>query len=154
MGVTSLYGKRRVAPCIDGSKVFGERLDSRKVTVDARAATPKRLELLHAIDVTARDEVEDVLHVGREVVVDERSEVFLQQSNDGECGETRDQCRSLLPHITTVQNRGHDRRVRRRTPDTQLLEFRHKRRLVVTGRWLRRMAFSGQGLDIDLLTLR
>ena len=154
MRVASLDGKRRVAPCIDRSEVFGERLDSRKVAADTRAAAPKRLELLHAIDVTARDEVENVFHVGREVVVDERSEVFLQQSNDGEGGETRDQCRSLLPHITTIQNRGHDRCVRRRPPDTQLLEFRHERRLVVTGRWLRRMPLGGQGFDIDLLTLR
>ena len=153
MSVASLDGKRRVAPCIDGSKIFGEGFDSGKVSIDARAAAPKRFELLHAIDVTACDEVEHVLHVGREVIVDERSKVLLQQSDDGECGETRDQCRSLLPHVTTVQNRGHDRCVRRRAPDTQLLEFRHERRLVETSRWLRRMAFGGQRFHIDLLTL-
>ena len=73
------------------------------------------------------DLVEVVLHPRRELVVDELREVLLEQLDDGEGEELRHERLALLAHVAAVEDRPHDRRVRRRTADAALLERLHER---------------------------
>ena len=86
--------------------------------------------------VAVGDLVELVLHRRGEVVVDQAREVPLQQPDHGERQERRDQRLAPLEDVPAVLDRLHDRRVRRRPPDAQLLHRLDQRRLGVAGRRL------------------
>ncbi len=78
--------------------------------------------------------VEFVLHAGGEAVVDQPGEVVLQQADHREGHQRRDERRALLPDVAAVLDRLHDRRVRRRAADAQLLHRLDQRRLGVARR--------------------
>ena len=104
--------------------------------VEARVAAVAPVEARqpgNALFVARRDAVEVVLHARGELVVDEASVVLLEQLRDREGGERRHERRSLLEHVAAVEDRAHDRRVRRRPADAAVLERLHEARLGVAG---------------------
>ena len=72
-------------------------------------------------------------------------EVALQQVDHGERGPRRHERLALPPHVAAVLDRLHDRRVRRRSADAQLLQPPDQRRLGVARGRLRGVAV---GLDL------
>ena len=80
------------------------------------------------------DLVEIVLHAGGEVVVDEALEVALEQLRHGERDERRHERRALLEDVAAVEDRAHDRRVRRGAADAAVFQRLDQGRLGVAGR--------------------
>ena len=72
--------------------------------------------------LTVRDLVEDLLHLGGELEVDEVTEVRAEQVRDRERGVAGDQRLPLPRDVPAALNGRHGRGVRRRTPDAFLLE--------------------------------
>src|SRR5579884_2929651 len=105
------------------------------VVAEVEAAEPRAAPLL-----AARDAVEVVLHACGELVVDEPAEVLLEQVDDREGEELRHERLSLPAHVAAVDDRAHDRRVRRRPADAALLERLDERRLRVARRRRRRVS--------------
>src|SRR3954452_2701622 len=105
------------------------------VGAEVEAAQP-----LVALLLAGGDLVEVVLHARGELVVDELREVLLEQVDDREREELRHERLALLPHVAAVEDRPHDRRVRRRPADAALLERLHERRLREAGGRRRRAA--------------
>ncbi len=88
----------------------------------------------HPLGVALGDVVERVLHLGREVVVDELGEVLLQQRHHREGGERRDQRGALLEQVAAVEVGADHRHVGRRTADLAVFQLLDQRRLGVAGR--------------------
>ncbi len=94
------------------------------------------------VDLAGRDGVEDLLEPSGEVVVDEVGEVLLHEPHDGEREERRHQRGPALHDVAAVDDRAHDRGVRRRAADAALLERLHERGLGVARRRVRRVALG------------
>ena len=94
---------------------------------------------------TTSDRVELVLHTFGVVIVDEVREVFLEKAHHREGRPGRNQGRTLLPHVFTILNRAHDRRVGRRTPDLEIGELLDERRLGIPSGRLRLVAVGRDG---------
>ncbi len=122
------------------------------VTV-AAVAEVEAPQFRHPLGAVVGDVVEDLLHLGREVVVDQVAEVLLQQVDHGERQERRHQRGALLEHVAAFQNRPDDRRVGRRSPDLAVFQLLDQRRLGVAGRRLGRVARRGELQDVDRLAL-
>ena len=103
---------------VDALEVVGdERVEARVAVAEVEAPEPGDALLRAGCDA-----VEVVLQPGREVVVDELVEVPLQQLGDRERDERRDERRALLVDVAAVEDRPHDRGVRRGSADASLLE--------------------------------
>ena len=90
---------------------------------------------IHALLLAGGDPIQIVLQACSEVVVDELSEVLLEQSDDREGEERRHERRTLLEDVTAVDDRRENRRVRRRATDAPFLERLDERCLCEAGRW-------------------
>ena len=106
-----------------------ELLEARFAAVALVEARQPRNPLL----VARGDAVEVVLHAGGELRIHEARVVLLERLRDREGGERRHERRSLLEHVTAVEDRAHDRGVRRRPADAAVLERLHEARLGVAG---------------------
>src|ERR671925_57627 len=98
---------------------------------------PELLQYARAFRLTLGDLVELLLHLGREVHVDDLGEVLDELVGDDLGDVLGVETAILQPDVSTVLDRRDDRRVRRRAPDAELLERLHERRLGVSGRRLR-----------------
>src|SRR6478609_9752883 len=81
--------------------------------------------------VASRDLVELVLHGRSEAIVDEPTEVLLQQARNREGHPGRHERAALLVDIAAVLNRLDDRRVGRRPADAEIFQRLDQRRLGV-----------------------
>ena len=135
---------------VDLLEVVGdERVQARIAVAEVEAPEP-----LDALLVARRDPVEVVLEPGGEVVVDELGEVPLEQLRDREREERRDERRALLEDVAAVEDRAHDRRVRRRAADAAVLERLDEARLRVTRRRARLVALRLEGRRLERLPHR
>src|SRR5688572_9362947 len=94
------------------------------------------------------DLVQAVLHPRRVPRLEEVVEVGDQELQHGPAEGRRHEAAVLLPHVLAVLELAEDLRVRRRPPDSVLLEELHEGRLVVARRRLRRLLLR---LDRDEL---
>ena len=90
---------------------------------DVAGAVVELPELGGPVGATARDLVEDVLHVGGELVGHLPREVLLQQPDDREGQPGRHQRGALLVDVAAVEDRADDRGVGRRAADLAVLEL-------------------------------
>ena len=93
-----------------------------------------------AFFVARGDPVEIVLEPRREVVVDQLLEVPLEKLRHRERDERRHERGALLVDVAAVEDRPHDRGVRRRAADAALLERLDEARLGVARRRARLVA--------------
>src|SRR6266566_6256063 len=98
--------------------------------------TVELLEHLDLAELTLGDVVELLLHVGREVGVDDVREVLDQLVGYHVADVLRSEPSILQTDVSAVLDRRDDRRVGGRTPDPELLELLHERSLGVTRRRL------------------
>ena len=110
------------------------------------AAEVEAVEPVDAVGLAAGDAVEVVLHLGREVVLDEVAEVVLEQAHDRERDPARHERLAARGDVAAVDDRRDDRRVGRRPPDAQLFERLDEARLGVARR---RRGLVALGLDLD-----
>src|SRR6185503_16960033 len=116
--VRSRDGDRVHLARVDSLEVVGHERSQPRITVaEVEAPQPGDTLLL-----AGRDPVEVVLETRREVVVDEPVEVPLEELRDGEGEERGDERGALLVDVAAVEDRPHDRGVRRWTSDAPLLE--------------------------------
>ena len=107
-----------------------------------------------AVLLTGGDVVQLILHGGGEVVVDERGEVVLQQADHGERHPAGHESVAARHDVATVLDRLDDRRIRRRTTDTQVLHLLHQAGLGVAGRRVGRVTVRGDLGGGEGVTLR
>ena len=100
------------------------------------------VEHLRPPDPALGDVVELVLHVRREVDVDDVREVLDQLVGDDHAHVLGIEALVLQPDVSAVLDRRDDRRVRGGTADAQLLERLHERCLGEPGRRLREVLFG------------
>ena len=112
----------------------------------ALEGTVELVQDLGPADVTLRDLVELLLQVGREVHVDDVWEMLDQFVGDDDADILGVEPLLLKPHVASILDRGDDRGVGGRSPDTQLLQSLDQRGLRVTGRRLREVLL-GQNLE-------
>ena len=125
-----------------------DRLETRRAV-----AVIEALQVRQALLVTARDGVELLLHLRREVGVDQRGEVALHQRHDREGGEGRHERRALLEHVVPPLDRVDDRGVRAGSTDARFLEQLDQRRLRQTRGRRRVVLVGGQLVERDVLAL-
>ena len=129
-------------PRVDVAEAFGHHHSQARLTVpEVEVAQP-----WDGLALAARDRIEVVLHARGERVVDEVGEVLLEQRDDREGGERGHQRRAPPPHVPAVLDRADDRRIRRRSADTQFLESLHEGRL---GEASRRLGFVALRYELE-----
>ena len=127
----------------------GDRLGAAVASV----AEVEAFEPLLLGPTAVRDLVEVVVDRGGEVVVDQRVEVFFEQSDHGEGGPGRHERLTPLPHVPAVLDGLDDRRPRGGTTDAQLFEPLHERCLGVAGGRRRAVAVRFDRRDRYLIAL-
>ena len=91
---------------------------------------------------TIRDRVQYILHRRGEIVINQRTEVLLEEPDDGERHPRRHQRITTRIHVAAILDRLNNRRIRRRTTNAQVLHLLHQARLSVASRRSGRVAIS------------
>ena len=108
---------------------------------------------MHAVRVTCGDAVEPRFHIGRELVIDERAEVFLEKLHHAEREPARHEGRTFLFDVAAILDHGDRGGVCGGAANSALLEGTHERGLGVTRRGsrfvpVRRVLGSGELLAL------